>query len=374
VQWLRDTGGAIDTPTGTYQEAMNRFVTLNGTTTAPTPAGPTWFVHTVSPMLATIAAESAPEFLLPDGTARFPWNGFAGEGITVSVAIGSPPHFVVTFPGGSCDLPSHSLVGYGLLGAVPSPDGSKIAVLSKDVDVPGGFESTVRIFSLVAGSCLAITDAAYAHFSELSPPMGEFVQNPSFVWSPGSSAILYRLDAAVGDRASIIRLDATSGAHPSTLLGVEDTCTTPLGWSIADRVLLSCVNSVAGAPTSVTSSIETMPANGGPRRVLDVLTAGPAASQIAGFGPLFSHYGYYVPGTTTVIYNDGSTTVTNAEGHPFPWFQIHLIADTPGAVPSALLGTSPPFGWHQQKVGAFSLPPYTFTDVPNAELVERFVR
>ena len=57
-------------------------------------------LETPSPVLFQTGILSS----LPDGTARFPWNGFAGEGISVTRVQppASPyPNWVATFPGGS---------------------------------------------------------------------------------------------------------------------------------------------------------------------------------------------------------------------------------------------------------------------------------
>ena len=365
VQWLRDAGGTADPVTGFYTASMNRFVTLNGTTTGPTPAGPSWLLGTPSPLLAG-ALESVGFRLIPDGTARFPWNGFAGEGVTATLAPPTSPYpqYNVTFPGGSCTV---GPIGAAITGIVPSPDGTRAAVSSFSNDVIGGGSITgLSIRSLVNGGCPTVSSVQYLPFGGNVDRLG----SPAVVWAPDSSALLYQQTNSSTGAAAIMRLNATSGATPTTVLPATENCSLPLGWSVADRILLSCVTTTPGTPVTIASSLETMEVTGGARQVIDSLSA----TQHVSSSPRPFHYGYYVPGTTSIVFNDGSTTVTNSDGRSFPWFQIHLISDVPGAASGPLLGVAPPFGWHQEALSGSGLPPFTFTDVPNLEFVERFVR
>ena len=368
LRWLRDVGGTTDPSSGIYVASIDRYQTLAGSTTGPTPAA-NWGVDVMNPFAAAgLANIGVP--LLPNGSAKFPWNGFAGEGITVSL-VPSPAHYRVTFPSGSCDFPPTSL-GYSLAGAAPSPDGTMMAMTEGDASV--GFRSTssVRIVTLVPGACQTITAVSYT-ISDLDPPTGSDARDPAIVWSPSSTAIIYRLDPVGSDATSVIRLDAVSGSAPTTVLGAADGCpsSTPFGWSVADRILLNCTRRIGEPPSSIVSSIESMPVAGGARQVIDSMTLGAVASQLG--SNAYFHYGYYVPGTTTIAFSSGSNTVTNSAGDAFPWLQVRVISDVPGAVSGPILGVAPPLGWHQERVGTSPFPPFTFVDVPNAELVERFV-
>src|SRR4051794_18889734 len=73
MQWVRDLGGSTD-EFGNYHEAYSRFTLLNGVRSGPTALPPSYLPLT--PLLGpAYASFEVPVF--PDGTARFPWNGFA---------------------------------------------------------------------------------------------------------------------------------------------------------------------------------------------------------------------------------------------------------------------------------------------------------
>ena len=370
VQWARDAGGTTDTSTGAYSPSWGRYLTKSGTTTGPTPA--------VFPLL-----ETPPPFLLgalvgiygpdlPDGTARFPWNGFAGEGISVTAV--TPPgtylHYSATFPGGSCTIFSGG-PGASMTGATPSPDGKLIAVSTSNNDNPFGFESAIDILSLTPGSCPRVTGVSYHKTSNYGqgPDTGDAIGSPAITWAPNSGAILYTLDQQPDLSASIVRLDATAGSAPSFVLGPAEGCTVPLGWSVENRILLDCLHSTGSGIDR--SRIESIQLGGGLTNVIDSFTsgAGTPASSTAG------QFGYYAPGTSTIVFNK-AVPVVNSAGIVEPWFQVHTTYDLPFGQSTPLSGSPPPFGWHQEAVPQVGIPtpPFTFIDVPNPEFVERWVR
>jgi len=361
VQWSRDTGGTTNPTTGEYTGAWDRYVTSAGSTTGPTASGNP-LLETPQPLLLSYFSP------LPDGTARFPWNGYAGEGISVTRSSGLYGDYVATFPGGICVV--HQMgPGATLLGAMPSPDGRFIAVTSTNNDFFYAFASRIDIVSLTPTGCPTVTTVSYLRrYLEPGGWTGDAVSNPTVAWSPNSEALVYSLNLQPDGAASIIRLDATAGSVPTPVLSPATGCTVPLGWSIENRILLSC-NSSTGSSLGQ-SRIISIPLGAGTTNVIDTSTAGPST-----FSASFTHYGYYAPGTNTIVFNK-AVPVVNSDGLVQPWYQIHTVYDLPFATSSPLLGVAPPFGWHQEKVPSvvFPPPPPTFTDVPNAEVVERWHR
>ena len=362
VVWDRDAGGTFDAGSSTYTAAWEQYVTMAGVTTGPTPVSPPPGVAIPEPVPPTIPVPVL-SFFSPDGTARFPWNGLAGEGISLDYSF---PRYSITFPGGTCELLELAM-GLTLLGVMPSPDGSKVAFLTRNVDIPGGFESEVRISSLVdGGDCPLVTSARH----EFTPGVGgEAANNPALVWRPDSSSIVYAAQKAVpADDMTLYRLGAVPGASAIGIYGAGDgEYLTPLGWSVTDRILLNV--RPPGSFAALVSTLETMRAFGGGRRLIDRATLTSNTASL-GLGNLSLHYGYFVPGTTTIVFNDGSTRVTNADGYSFPWFQVHVITDVDYGRSGPLTGVAPPLVWHEASLG----PGLAVTDVPNVELVERFAR
>lgn len=358
VAWWKDAGGTIeDVPFvgPTYQPAFERFVTLDGATTGPTP------VTGFSPFPATfwgalgfnLGAET-----LPDGTAMFPWNGFAGEGISAAT---TPLSIEVTFPGGTCSIPAST--GLQIGGLTPSPDGSKAAFVGRDISGPGGFTvAWVDVLSLEpGGDCPSIVrwDVDYSPSQPADHPTSGLV-----VWAPDSSAILYSISQDSPEQ-SIMRLDAAPAATPSTVLAATIGCWLPLGWSIDDRVLVACYNT----PTSneIASTLETMSITGDSRKVVDVqrsaaITASTASSNLY-------HFGYFVPGTTTIAYSDGSQSFDTPNGS-VPRFRLKLHDDATGGE-APLTGTDPPLSTHEEPLLS---DPNTTVSIPDLVVVESFVR
>lgn len=339
VQWLRDVGGTLP-PSGSYQPSYQRWSVLGGVVNGPTPA-------TLEVLPATYWAQGAFIPLVPDGTARFPWNGFAGIGVTdVTSPNGIWTDHTVTGPAGSCVFTSTA--SNTIQGIVPSPDGSKVAILDRTTDWIGGPGPTrVTITGLVAG-CPSLSSMYYT-------AGGDRVASPAFVWAPDSSGVLYPLVGPAGG-GRIARLNATTGAAPQVVLD-EGTAARviPLGWSITNRMLFSRSVTTVGPPAIVTSTLETLPLAGGSRYLFDTFTG---SRSFQG-----GHFGYFVPGTTTVAYNDAGETRVNATGETVPWFRVRLYDDTTGGK-GPLLPVDPPFGWHDEAFG----------QMPNAEMVEGFVR
>ena len=109
VSWLRDVGGTNAGPPDLYTPSYDRYVTTAGGTTGPT-TGPPPFPRLPIPIESSLldactgCASGARQ--RPDGTARFPWNGYAGEGITWSETFNTLDLAVhqLTFPAGTCEL------------------------------------------------------------------------------------------------------------------------------------------------------------------------------------------------------------------------------------------------------------------------------
>jgi len=151
VAWWKDAGGTIVEDFGgpTYRPAFQRWVTLGGTATGPGPvdAG----AALPAPYLAAFGFNLP---MYPDGTAKYPWNGFAGEGISAAT---NPNSIVVAFPGGTCTIGASLGVQVG--GITPSPDGTKLAYVGRDIS--GFFGYTVAWVDILSlhpgGGCSAFT-------------------------------------------------------------------------------------------------------------------------------------------------------------------------------------------------------------------------
>jgi hypothetical protein len=368
VSWLRDVGGTYAGAPNLYQPSYDRYVTTSAGTTGPTTA-----VHAVAPILFSLldactgCAPSARQ--RPDGTAEFPWNGYAGEGISWSGTFNNLDMEIhrLTFPTGTCEL--------GTLGdtsdfteIMPSPDGTKAAVLLNDISaIP--FNTTVRIVGLVDGAtCPTISttptygvpDAGGAYIDAIG----------QFVWSPDSTAIVYPVghhpanESAPDSGYELDRLDAVSGATPQQILQPVSKQLIPTGWSIAGRLLMS---EVSFTPTAAVSTILTMKTDGTDHRTIETSTSNPAiATQ---FEAAWT-FGYYVPGTSTIVYQAKFATVTNSDGYTLPRFRPQLIADTAGAAAGPLDGT-PPLVWHQVPIGSPDNPTGV-TNAPNPDVLEQF--
>jgi hypothetical protein len=359
VSWLRDVGGTNDPNGGSYTASYDRYVTTSSATTGPTAAGSVVPSALVSGLFGPGGGN---EF--PDGTAKFPWNGFAGEGITTST---SSSGLQISFPGGSCQLgPFGGEVSQ--TSVMPSPDGTKAAVLTSDISyfIP---LTIVRIVSLVDGSaCPTISTTRYGGLvSEPEPDDVYEYAIGHFVWSPNSTSVVYPVahhqSSTQPDQRALDRLDASPGATPQRVLQPVSQLLLPMGWSIADRLLVSEIDFPNGPPTATATTLFTVSTAGTGRRVVDTAT-------INFFSPYEGwDYGYYVPGTTSIVYAGKFATVTNGDGYTFPRFRIQLIADQTNAMAGPLDGT-PPLVWHQVPINSSETP--TMSNAPNQDVLERF--
>lgn len=359
VSWLRDEYGAPN-EYGNHVESYARHQVLDGVRTGPTPPDPS-----LLPFSPTVGAAYAnvPIPVFPDGTAKFGWNGFAGEGITTTVTqAGGFRNYEVTGPGGSCTFSNEVAAEYPTfrtIAAIPSPDGSKLAVYTRLNDPDAStIETWLSIRSLDA-SCTQVALATYEWSSAIDEFSGERITNPFVVWSPSSSAVLFSLEGAVpGNGARIMRLDATTGASPTVVLDLGTSIATPTGWSVDGRVLLTYNRLPSASLPSGADVIATMPVGGGALTTVDLWDLRFPGAQIA------THYGYYVPGTTTIVYSDASRTTVNAQGTTVSWPRFRLYDDATGGW-AAMPQTASPLVWHTNMGGQ---------DLPNLEMLDRFVR
>lgn len=363
VRWLQDTGGSLVGDEGTYSPSLDAFSLLGGTVTGPTPATPASI--TLPPTLLDLIGAISGTATAPDGTARLPWNGFAGEGISMTATDPTEGDWTLHFPGGSCKMATVGFL-YQIQMVSPSPDGTKVAFRSTDFD--GG--SRIEVKGLVNGAeCPPITAAQYQADSPTPSTAGQVL-----VWAPDSSALVYRVSRG---GTGIEQLPAHAGSSASEVVAPSAGVIVPMGWSVENRLLYSRRTIEGGTPVwrLITWSI-----GGGPERVIDKASFPPA---YPGYptpltrGALYAYltYGYFVPGTNSIVYNDGSSTVTNSQGSTFPRYHVARRTDADGATSKAIRGTRPPLAWHQEALedGAFE-PPFDLIDVPNAEFVDRFVR
>lgn len=346
VTWLRDSGGTYDPVDGRYTPAWQAWQTFDDGTTGPAP-----HAGAVVPPNPFLLART-----VPDGTARFPWNGFAGDGITMTNVADQDR---VVFPGGSCSV-GDTGVELSDPAVIPSPDGTKVAVLRRDISFYVAL-TTVAVVALVDGpTCPQVSAATYGGIVADPPPDTVYEGAVGqLVWSPDSSAVVFPVSHQPGNTRALDRLDASPSATVERILQPADTWVVPYGWSVADRLLFGEIDQTA---SGFVSRLVTTNLAGQARRTVDVATfrAAPLLPSA------WAHLGYFVPGTTSIVYGDGSTTVTNGDGRRFPWFQLRIVADAPGAQSAPLAGAASPLQWHHE-----GQPPDD-TDLPNVELVDRF--
>lgn len=355
MQWVRDTGGTND-GTGAYHEAFARFTLLDGVVGGPAELPPTYLP--ITPLLGPLF--SSPFLglaILPDGTARFPWNGFAGEGIsTVTTTDSGGTTHHVTGPGGTCSFTDVAapFPTSRTKAVIPSPDGTKLAVFSRlDDSENNSMTTSLTIYDLGA-SCTRVAGVSYSW----RPFTGEQILSPLFVWSATSSAVLFNL---VGPDLSnsenrLMRLDATPAATPSQVLATPGSATIPLGWSAGGRILFDRSSRSTATPPVGTLSLETMPDAGGHTKVFDVLPSTTPTTRPD------SHVGYFVPGTSLVLYRGGTRTATSSDNRVVAWPQFRIFDDTTNA-DAPLGGVDSPLTWHQTPSG----------EMPNAEFIEKFI-
>lgn len=150
----------------------------------------------------------------------------------------------------------------------------------------------------------------------------------------------------------------------------------PLGWSIDHRLLFRRVTIEGDQPIS---RLLTRAVTGGPERLINAATLPTAApgflSPVTRDGlQEFLHYGFFVPGTTSIVYQHGSENVTNGDGISFPRYHVALKADAENATSKPIQGSTPALAWHQEALADQADPPFQVTEVPNAEFVDRFIR
>ncbi len=361
--WVRDTGGTLVGDDGDYSPSLDAYTLLDGAVVGPGPIDPLSFA--VPPTIVDgFGGTSAGLLTAPDGTARLPWNGFAGEGITMETTHPYEGDWTLEFPGGSCLVATVGIY-HQIQMISPSPDGTKVAVRSHDND--GG--SRVSVAALVDGAiCPSISIAGYHALA--SPPSSA---GTVLVWAPDSSAVAYKV---FRNGAGIEQLSASPGATPVQVVAPTTGGLVPMGWSVDDRLLYSRLEFEGGSPASwlITRAVV-----GGPERVIDTATLptafpGTVSPLTRGGLHRFLHYGYFVPGTTSIVYQHGSSSVTDSDGYAFPRFYVALEADADNAASKPILGSVPPLAWHQEALteGSYS-PPFDLIDVPNAEFIDRFI-
>jgi hypothetical protein len=352
--WVRDVGGTTD-GNGNYQESYSHFTLLDGVTGGPTPVTTPFF-----PLVATAgpgyASFGGPVF--PDGTAKFPWNGFAGEGITTATSTsGGTTTYDVSGPGGTCRFTNVSTT-YATIrtsAAVPSPDGTKLAVYSRLNDADAS--ATVTYLSVYAldATCNRLANVTYRWSSYAGSISGDMIVSSLTVWSPDSSAILFPLTTATAPSGSrLLRLGAAAGSTPTIVLDAPTSAVLPLGWSPSGRVLVVRTSRSTSTPPVGATSLETLPIGGGHTKVFDVQTSTVPPTR-AEF-----HVGYFVPGTSQILYSGGTRTATAPGGRVVAWPQFRIHDDGTDA-DAAVPGADAPLTWHTTPSG----------DTPNGEYVER---
>jgi hypothetical protein len=163
-----------------------------------------------------------------------------------------------------------------------------------------------------------------------------------------------------GTGTSIARLNASAGSTPTPVLAASEGCITPSGWSVENRLILTCLG-----PAPYQTRIITIPMSGsGTTNTIDSFVG--TADTV---GPYF-HSGYYVPGTNTIVF-EKVVPVVNTDGLRQAWSQVHTAYDLPFAPSTPITGSTPPLLWHPAVKNGQTVPPYAYTDVPNWEFIER---
>lgn len=355
--WIRDTGGTTSEG-GTYTPGYSQLRLLDGVVEGPTPVAPS--ATAFGPAAArSIAMYNIPIF--PDGTARFPWNGFAGEGITTEVSTATTPTgttttYDVTGAGGTCSFTNESTTHptRKVSAAIPSPDGTKLAVYSQYQDFDAANVTWMSIHDL-DDTCALRSERSY-NWSSYIDVSGERILSSMTVWAPDSSEVLYPVGwPTSGGSSRVDRLGVNGVPTPSVVLSDSDSTLFPLGWSPAGRVLVTRQTHGTGV-TTTSSSIETVPVDGGAPKVIDAKTSAAPMTEFA------THFGYFVPGTSQVLYTGGPRTTTLG-GSVWAWPQIRLHDDATGG-DGPVAETDAPLATHTTFGG----------EVPNVEFIERFVR
>lgn len=356
VRWLRDTGGVTDPVTGGYTGDWQAYVTRAGATTGPT-ADPDAYQEATLGWLGFAYPQplNLPP-LLPDGTAKFPHSGFAGEGVTVALVADT---WVATFPSGSCDLFQTGVFAPRPVAAYPSPDGRLLAVWTFDNSGvgPGSTRTEFHIRSLEdGGGCPTVTG-----FGLWGGDPQTYQPATGAVWAPDSSALIYGANRQPDGSVAMARLDATPGSSPTYVLGTVEGCSVPLGWSIENRLLANCA-------TGITS----FPLGAGITHVIDTFVPDPATPLEANRS-LFLYRAHYLPGTNVIVFTK-AVPVTNTDGFVVPWLQVHTVLDLPLATSSPISGSAPPLGWHEEPITDVFGTVTGSVEVPNQEFIDRFVR
>jgi len=193
VQWLRDVGGALNPDGDTYLAELRRWTKLDGITT-----GPVVPTHAAAPAtIADMGWTSNPASML-DGTAMQPWNGFAGEDISLDPVAFADDEWLIQFPGGSCSLGESNPFSYVTM-LSPSPDGAAAAAIWRE-DGPVWHVVTYELTN--SATCPSTQHLTYGSPNGLA---GNVI-----VWSPDSTAILYAV--ASGADSRLVRLDIATAA------------------------------------------------------------------------------------------------------------------------------------------------------------------
>ena len=271
---------------------------------------------------------------------------------------GGTTTYVVTGAGGSCTFSNVSAM-YPMprtTSAIPSPDGGKLAVFTRFADPDANsIRTTIAIHALDASRTFQQRD----HHVELVRRQRQraMIVSSLTVWSPDSASILYPVNLATArDGTRLERLAASGGSMPTTVLEDPSSTIMPLGWSSAGRALIFRLSRSTGTPPVVATSLETLPIGGGHTKVIDVHTSlvPPTRSEF--------HVGYFLPGTSQIVYSGGPRTATAADGRTVAWPQLRIHDDTTDA-DVVVPGTDAPLAWHPTPAG----------DMPNGRFLERFI-
>jgi len=228
--------------------------------------------------------------------------------ISITTAAGSP---VSTLADPLFPLPSSTPTGYWIYAPRWAPDGTTIAITRLFEILTGGYVANTTVYDGLTGTRL-----------------GSTIPGRDVAWRPDVGAV------AFADGQLVRTMDLVVGASPVTVeTAAPGTCSAPTDWSVTGRLVFFCAVGTI-APTNVLSS---MPAAGGPRRILDTGTTGLDAGWLAGL-PSTARF---VPGTDQIIFDRPSSAISPFNLQLVTGRILEVIADQAGATASPLTSVSP---------------------------------
>lgn len=208
-------------------------------------------------------------------------------------------------------IPSSTPTGYWIYGLRWSPDGAKLAITRLFEILAGGFAANTTVYDALTGARLGSTFAGR-----------------DFTWKYDSAAV------ALPSGADVRTMVLTAGAAAVTVSTVAPgECASPMDWSVGERLVFLC----PAGPDSPVRTLTTMPATGGPRRLLESGTTGSTSGWLID-APTTARF---VPGSNQIIFNRPSSVDSTISLQPVTGRALYVVDDVPGASPTPVTVVSP---------------------------------